>query len=456
MRTSIRIACDTFLGGAVGWTAAHILADRALVGSSLRPWIEGGTALVFASLVAFWRIERGIVRPLDAMTRALMQSPSRDHRPSALPGDVDEMHDFQSALDRLLSGFQVRMARDTGERDRLIKILDALPVGLLELDGRGHIVFQNRALKDLLGMGDRSVGRAPVEVIRSGELQEMVDAVQAEGIARSQDLTVVDPVRRNLHVHALPVEDGLIVIAEDRTQVRRLEKARSEMVANIGHELRTPLAAILGYVETLEQSPELSAEDRARFLSVISRNSKRLERLVRDLSRLSRLESNQPIPTPEALDLSGLTGAVLETFGPRTKDRNIQVRIDIPPGLPPVKADRDGLETVLLNLMENAVRATPAGGRITVGAQEEADQIEVWVEDTGTGIPHELRERVFERFYRIDAGRSLSEGGSGLGLAIVKHTLLQYGGRVWIEDGPGGGAGVHLSLPRWESELVTR
>ena len=121
-----------------------------------------------------------------------------------------------------------------------------------------------------------------------------------------------------------------------------------------------------------------------------------------------------------------------------------------------MKADRDGLETVLLNLMENALRATPSGGRITVGAREEGGQIEVWVEDTGPGIPSELRERVFERFYRIDAGRSLGEGGSGLGLAIVKHTVILYGGRVWIDEGAEGGARVHLSLPRWESELITK
>ena len=454
MRTSIGIARDTFLAGALGWIAAHLLGSRFLDGSPVRPWLESGAALTFASLAAFLRIERGVVRPLDEMTRALMK-PAYELRPSLKLGDLDEMHDLQSELDRLISGFQVRMASNTGKRDRLIKILDALPVGILELDGRGRIVYQNRLLQDLLDTSLRAIGRAPIEVIRSGELQEIVDAVQAEGVARSADLTVVEPVRRNLHVHALPVEDGLIVITEDRTQVRRLEKARSEMVANIGHELRTPLSAILGYIETLEHSPDLSAEDRERFLSVISRNSKRLQRLVRDLSRLSRLESNQPTPMPESLDLAGLARSVVETFLPQTQERNIQVRIDIPRGLSRVKADRDGLETVLLNLLENAVRATPSGGHITLGAQEEDGRIELWVEDTGPGIPAELRDRVFERFYRIDAGRSVAEGGSGLGLAIVKHTVLQYGGKVWIEEGSEGGARVRLLLPRWEGELIT-
>ena len=454
MRTSIRIARDTFLGGAVGWIAAHMLGSRFLPGSPFQPWLEGGAALTFASLAAFWRIEHGIVRPLDEMTRTLTM-PAYELRPPLKLGDLDEMHDLQSALDQLLSGFQVRMAHNTGKRDQLVKILDALPVGILELDARGRIVFQNRTLQDLFDTSLRAIGRAPIEVIRSGELQEMMDAVQAEGVARSADITVVEPVRRQLHVHALPVEAGLIVIAEDRTQVRRLEKARSEMVANIGHELRTPLAAILGYVETLEHTPHVSAEDRARFLSVISRNSKRLERLVRDLSRLSRLESNQPLPKPEALDVTSLANAVVETFGPRMSERGIQVTTDIPAPLPSVKADRDGLETVLLNLMENALRATPSGGHITVGAEEKGGHIEVWVEDTGPGIPSELRERVFERFYRIDAGRSLGEGGSGLGLAIVKHTMMQYGGRVWIEESPEGGTSVHLLLPRWDSELVT-
>jgi len=453
MRTSIRIARDTFLGGTVAWIAAHVLGSRFLEGSTLRPWIEGGAAVTFSSLAVLWRVERDVVRILDGMSRDLMQ-PGYELRSSPEPGALDEMHDLQLALDRLLSGFQVRMARDAGERDRLIKILNALPVGILELDGRGRIVFQNRVLMDLMDTSLRAIGRTPVEVIRSGELQELVDAVQTEGVARSADLTVLDPTRRNLHVYVLPVKDGLIVIVEDRTQVRRLEKARSEMVANIGHELRTPLAAILGYIETLDQNEDLSSEDRARFLSVIARNSRRLERLVRDLSRLSRLESNQVAPKPEPLDLAAVAGAVLETMGPRTRD--IQVRVDIPPSLPPVRADRDGLETVLLNLMDNAVRATPAGGSITVGAREDHDHIELWVEDTGPGIPAHLRERVFERFYRVDAGRSLGEGGSGLGLAIVKHTVLQLGGRVWIEEGARGGARFHLSLPGWERELITQ
>src|SRR5262245_21499309 len=170
MRASIRIARDAFLAGAVGWAAAHLITGKTMGGSALRPWIEGGAGLLIAALTVFWRIERDVVRTLDGMTRALMQ-PGSELR-SSPPGDLDEMHDLQLALDRLLSGLQVRIARDTGERDRLIKILNALPVGIFELDGRGRIVFQNRALMDLLDTSVRAVGRTPVEVIRSGELQE--------------------------------------------------------------------------------------------------------------------------------------------------------------------------------------------------------------------------------------------------------------------------------------------
>ena len=452
MHTSIRIARDGFLAAVLAGTAAFLFGRRFVSDPVLTAWLAGAVSVLAGIGTAAWLVHRRVARPLDALTRGFMTSPPRIPAPGF--GDIDEMHDLSAALERLLSSIHKRMNASKDESDRLAQIIETLPIGLLELDERGRIVFQNRMLRDLLGTSEGSIGRPPVEAIRSGELQELVDAVRDDRAPRSADVTLVKPVRRHLTVHARPLEHGFMVIVEDMTRIRQLERARSEMVANISHELRTPLAAILGYLETLDQGPDLSAEDRARFLSVITRNSKRLERLVQDLSRLARLESKHEPPALELLDLSPIVGGVLETLAPRALASGIEIRNELASTLPEIRADRDGLETVLFNLLDNALRATPAGGTITVGGQPEDAEVRLWVEDTGPGIPAELRERVFERLYRVDAGRAAREGGTGLGLAIVKHTLLQYGGRVWIEEGGTGGTRVVLLLPVASSQAI--
>jgi two-component system, OmpR family, phosphate regulon sensor histidine kinase PhoR len=446
MTTSIRIARDTLVGGTLGWAVAHAVAPRLIPSLEARSWVEGGTALLVAAAFAALSVHRRLERPLDAMTQTLRRSVPGDLLPPVPSGGTDETYDLAAALEHFRAGCLERFAQGIRERDRLLEVLEEMPMGLFELDEGGRIVFQNRVAREFLGTDDRALGRAPVETIRSGELQEMVDAALQDRVARTIDITLVEPTRRLLHVHAFPLESGLIVITEDVTRVRRLEKARSEMVANIGHELRTPLAAILGYLETLGE-PGLGAEDRARFLAVIARNARRLERLVRDLSHLSRLESSPAARPATPVDLGVVAAAVLETLAPRIRAQTLRIRAEIPAGLPGVLADRDGLETVLQNLLDNAVRSTPPGGTITVGARAEEEGIQFWVEDTGPGIPRDLRERVFERFYRMDPGRNAGEGGSGLGLAIVKHTLLQYGGHVAVEEGSGGGARFVAWLP---------
>ncbi len=219
------------------------------------------------------------------------------------------------------------------------------------------------------------------------------------------------------------------------------------MVANIGHELRTPLSAILGYLETLEHAEDLSAEDRARFLAVIARNGRRLDRLVRDLSRLSELESAQAKLVVESLAVDAMLDQVIETLGPRAEERGVHLEKESAASLPPVLADRHGLETVLLNLLDNAVRVSPPGSIVRVRAFQRKECVRFEVLDHGPGVPRDLRERVFERFYRIDTGRSSEEGGSGLGLAIVKHAILLHGGDVGVEDAPEGGALFYFTLP---------
>jgi two-component system phosphate regulon sensor histidine kinase PhoR len=403
-------------------------------------------ALGFSALLGYVAARR-ITRPVaqvSAETRLIAEG-ALDRRVE--PRGTAEVHELALAVNHLADSLRHEILAVEVERLRLERLLQGMPDGILALDAGGRITLANAAARNLLGTGDDVVGKTPVEAVRSAELQQAVDRVLTEDRAETVELRVLEPERRTLSVTLVPLESGIVIVLHDVTRLRRLESARREMVANIGHELRTPLSAILGYLETLEHAEDLSPEDRARFLAVISRNGRRLERLVRDLSRLSELESAQAKLTLEPLAVDALLAQVVETLGPRAEDRGVHLEKEPATSLPDVLADRHGLETVLLNLLDNAVRVSPPGSIVRVRALRRNGFVRFEVLDHGPGVPRDLRERVFERFYRIDTGRSSEEGGSGLGLAIVKHTILLHGGDVGVEDAPEGGALFHFTLP---------
>jgi two-component system phosphate regulon sensor histidine kinase PhoR len=243
-------------------------------------------------------------------------------------------------------------------------------------------------------------------------------------------------------------ETGVVVVLNDVTELRRLEQVRTEFIGNVSHELRTPLTAIHGYLETLLEGG-LEEPERAReFLDIAHRHTERLGRLVADLTDLSNIELGRvaldlvPVALPEVV--SSAFGIV----GPRARAGGVALEVSVPADLPPLRADRDRLVQILLNLVDNAVAHTPAGGRVTVAAETGAPGlVAVTVADTGTGIPPADLPRVTERFYRVDRARSRDEGGTGLGLAIVKHLVLAHGGELRIDSRLGQGTVVAFTLP---------
>lgn len=449
MRTWVLTAGAALGGGTIG-SGIALLAGR-VGGGPLESGGWAGTvglasALGAAAAVAFLT-ERRVARPLRALASDLRSPAAPEPAAGSGPRGTAEVEELLAAADRVRETGSRALEAEASERARLLGVLERMPVGLLGVDGRGRVELVNEAAREIIGQRDEVRGRPLIEAMRSGELQGAVDTVLAEGREVTLEFGFSDSGRRRVSAQVFPVGEGAVAVLQDVTRVRRLEEARREMAANIGHELRTPLAAILGYLETLEHSPDLSADERDRFLGIIGRNARRLESLVKDLSRLTRLESGVLPPEREALELASLVAATLEALGPRAGAKGLRMRSEFPTSLPRLWADRDGLETVLLNLLDNAVRATPPGGEIVVGAAREEALVRVWVEDTGPGVPRELRDRVFERFYRLDPGRSADEGGSGLGLAIVKHTLLRQGGDVGLEEGSRGGARFWFRLP---------
>jgi signal transduction histidine kinase len=242
------------------------------------------------------------------------------------------------------------------------------------------------------------------------------------------------------------VNGGAVVALFDLTPIRKLEAVRRDFVANVSHELRTPLTIVGGFAETL-QDPDMPAAKRAEFATTILSNTQRMQRIVDELLDLSRIESGHWKPRPESVRLAEAADEVLARVGATAKSKGIALDTRIDPGGAAVHADRTALEQILLNLVENAIRHTGEGGRITIETTAADNGVELTVSDTGTGIPPEHLPRIFERFYRVDSGRSRESGGTGLGLAIVKHLVEAHGGWVDAESVVGSGTTIRIFLP---------
>jgi two-component system phosphate regulon sensor histidine kinase PhoR len=316
--------------------------------------------------------------------------------------------------------------------------------GVIAADGRGRIVTANPAARRLLGYGpDEPLPDLP-ELFRVKAARQVVDAVLAGRPVQDRQLDMDD---RAFMVNARPLPaGGAVLVIHDLTEVRRLEAVRRDFVANVSHELKTPLTSISGYAETL-LGDQPDPETARRFTTTILNNARRMQRLVDDLLDLSRIESGRWQPAPTQVDVSGVLRESWAALAARAESRQVQFDLDVGEGATVVCADLDALRQILTNLLDNSLRYTPAGGRITCTAAREGAGVALTVRDTGVGITREHLPRIFERFYRADSSRSREEGGTGLGLAIVKHLVEAHGGRVYAESERGLGTSVTCWFP---------
>jgi two-component system phosphate regulon sensor histidine kinase PhoR len=281
------------------------------------------------------------------------------------------------------------------------------------------------------------------ELFRAKTARQIVASVRAGASVEGRE---IDRDGRVLLISGRPLPDGgAVLVLHDLTELRRLEAVRRDFVANVSHELKTPLTSICGYTETLladQPEPEVAR----RFLEVIHSNGRRMQRLVDDLLDLSRIESGRWQPEPEPVDVETVAREVWSALGERAARSEVSLTIEADPAAPLV-ADPDAVRQVLVNLLDNALRYTPPGGGITCRTLREGDGVALVVADTGSGIASEHLARVFERFYRADPSRSRAEGGTGLGLAIVKHLVEAHGGRVSARSALGEGATFSAWFP---------
>lgn len=358
---------------------------------------------------------------------------------SRLRGERDSTAQRQVELED-----QVKAERQT--------LFNSMVEGVVLLDRTGRIQLVNQSLEKQFDLTVDVRGQTLIEAFRRPELAQLLTRLEPERKMLSCELEVGGSEARYFEVSAATVFDregraqGTIFVFHDLTRIRQLENTRREFVANVSHELRTPLSLIKGYVETLMDGAITDPELSTKFLQTIDRHSNRLTNLIEDLLTISRLESGQITLQMKAIPLRPFASSLIAELQTRAKERGTTLVNEIPDQLTG-RADPDRLEQVFVNLVENAIKYGRAKGRVTVKGRTVNGHVEMCVADDGPGIPSEARERIFERFYRIDKARSREAGGTGLGLAIVKHIVQSHGGKVWVESGPGQGAHFYFTLP---------
>jgi two-component system phosphate regulon sensor histidine kinase PhoR len=362
----------------------------------------------------------------------------------------DERGEIAVSINRLARQMRESMDEALREKVQLEAVLSSMVEGVIVIDGDERVILANPRAQEILSIWGDFEGRLVPEVIRSPEIdQALQDATTSDEIV-VREIEVQAEKSRVLLMHAsgfpkLAPRAGTVAVFHDVSELRRVDGMRRDFIANASHELRTPLTAIKGFADTL-LSTEVEVEQRAQYLDVIVRNAQRMSDLIDDLLTLSRIESGHADTSLDTVDVGRLVETTVADFAPRLREASIEANVQVD-SVPACRANRGALEQVLSNLLSNAARYSNPGARIDVHVQAREDSVEISVADTGIGIPARDLERIFERFYRVDAARSRVLGSTGLGLSIVKHLVRAMQGDIRVESELGKGSRFIVSLP---------
>jgi len=344
----------------------------------------------------------------------------------------------------------------SGQLAQLEATLGSLQEAVLIVDSNNYILLANKALQNIFPGAREILNQRLERVLHSGAFLSYVESVRKNEAEAQQEIEFADG-NKSIWVEVtgsnVPQLNGqkdtwALFVIHDITKQKKLEMVRKDFVANVSHELRTPLSVIKGYVETLvDDHRDMPLEDRDRFLRTIQRHTERLNSLLEDLLTLSRLESINPGLRRESTDLSGLIAGIVEDYRARPASARHHITFVVDPAIGSLLIDPLKVTQVLENLCDNALKYTPPGSHIDLRAQRREHDVEVSVKDDGPGIPEADLPHIFERFYRVDKGRSREKGGTGLGLSIVKHIVQLHQGQVWVESTQGKGTTFYFSLP---------
>jgi two-component system phosphate regulon sensor histidine kinase PhoR len=401
---------------------------------------------VWRKWIAPWRHIEGLVNQIAGGDRPRTFLVDGGPEPQRVGLALENIFARQEELRRQIAG------RESGTQT----ILRAMQDSLLVVDKNLHITLVNQAFRNLFGLPEIPSGTPLLDVVRDATIDRLIAETLRTGKAMQSELVLADPrtnTERDMEIGAVPIKDdadritGAVILFHEITQLKRADKVRRDFVANVSHEVRTPLSILRGYIEMLLDNPKTSGEELSRILQVMERHSKRLGLLVDDLLSLAQLESRNTDLQFSDVQPAELFDSVIRDWEKKLAEKQLRVVVDLSPDTRTIHADETRLHEVLYNLLENAVKYSRANGEIRLQSAKRGSEVVISVADNGIGISKNDLPRIFERFYRADKARSRELGGTGLGLAIVKHIAQLHGGRVEAKSELGRGTTIRVMLP---------
>lgn len=415
-------------------------------------WLIFAGILVLSVLFALF-LSSTFTRPISKLTSALRDIMQGNFDKRVSVHTQDELGQLGESFNAMADRLQQTIEQLNHKSAEIESIISAMNNGLIAVDEQMHVIRLNPAARRMFDVHGNPYNKYVLDVTRNAKLESHLVAAMEQGELYAAEL----PVRVNqenrllrLYITGLQQENqsiGALALIEDITELRRLEQVRVDFVANVTHELKTPLTSIRGFVETLQQGAIDDPDAARRFLSIIAMESERLTRLIDDILHLSSLEGGRRRETVEQLSFAPFVQQICELLQSTAREKNITLSLEDTSRGACIMASADKVKQLLINLIDNAIKYTLNDGHVWVGVKTEADQVVLTVRDDGIGIEKEHIPRLFERFYRVDKGRSRSMGGTGLGLAIVKHIVREMNGSIDVESDYGAGSMFTVRLP---------
>lgn len=405
---------------------------------------------LLAFSVAYY-VNKNITEPLEAMLDITKQLQVGDFSRRVLVRSTDEIGQLSRAFNELSQTLEEMFQTIHDRENKLNAILTSMGEGVLAVDSNYKVILANRSMAELINEAEESlIGKDLIEVIQSYQLVEVVADTLATSKSIETEIKLYPSSRRTIAVTSSPLEDensetiGAVIVLRDVTELRRLESMRKEFVANVSHELRTPLTSIKGFVETILNGKTNDAALVERFLTIVNGETDRMITLINDLLDLTKIENRKQKLIFEPVNIRKIFEDTITVLSSKAEQKEIVVENKLDDII--VLGDPKLLRQVSVNLIDNAIKYNKEGGRVWVDAAVEDGTACISVNDTGFGIPSDHLDRIFERFYRVDKGRSRHQGGTGLGLSIVKHIIDRHNGKIWAESEFGEGTRVKFTL----------
>ena len=434
-------------------TARPLEFIRAVLIEDIKSYLFFFVILAAVTILLGWRLTYSIVKPLETVTETAEKISE---------GDLSQripVRKYNSEIEKLARMFNFmaeeledKITEISQEKNRIEAILESMVDGVIAVNKESKVSLINSAARRIFNIeAERIKGKELISTLFSHRIDMYLERAFDKKETISREIKYKNPEQKIIHATFIPLLDeeeekvnGGVIVLTDITELRKLETVRNDFVANVSHELRTPLTSMVGYLDTLLESDIEDPETRDRFLKIIKEETDRLSILIKDLLNLSQIESHSF--DLKAENFNGVLNKVIKLLRKNAENKNIDFEINIAENLPLVYMVREQIKQVLINLIDNAIKYTPAGGKIKINIEKEGDKVYFSVKDNGMGIPQVDQERIFERFYRVDKARSRELGGTGIGLSIVRNIVKQHGSEIQVKSREGAGSEFYFYL----------